>query len=190
MARSTAGVIHDRAQRVHMHIKAAGAVAPRVPVRSKADHFERDGAEQRQNTWQNRDLRPILPLEPTGLDGTHPQPPALPVDLHGSALGAAGSRPCASSRAGPAGKWADRLKTWAGVLPNRWELNDDTPGPQTTEGVLVFPQRARAVRACWALRASTRDANARAGCRFHNRTRKGNENGRYLDRAFSANTGS
>ena len=64
-----------------MHIKAAGAVAPRVPVRSKADHFERDGAEQRQNTWQNRDLRPILPLEPTGLDGTHPQPPAFPVDL-------------------------------------------------------------------------------------------------------------
>ena len=57
-----------------MHIKAAGAVAPRVPVRSKADHFERDGAEQRQNTWQNRDLRPILPLEPTGLDGTPPQP--------------------------------------------------------------------------------------------------------------------
>ena len=93
VARSTAGVIRDRAQRVHMHIKAAGAVAPRVPVRSKADHFERDGAEQRQNTWQNRDLRPILPLEPTGLDGTHPQPPALPVDLHGSALGA-GSRPC------------------------------------------------------------------------------------------------
>ena len=82
-----------------MHIKAAGAVAPRVPVRSKADHFERDGTEQRQNTWQNRDLRPIPPLEPTGLDGTHPQPLALPVNLHGSALGAAGSRPCASSRA-------------------------------------------------------------------------------------------
>ena len=62
VARSTAGIIHDRAQRVHMHINVAGAVAPRVPVRSKAGHFERDGAEQRQNTWQNRDLRPILPL--------------------------------------------------------------------------------------------------------------------------------
>ena len=85
-----------------MHIKAAGAVAPRVPVRSKADHFERDGAEQRQNTWQNRDLRPIPPLEPTGLDGTHPQPSALPVDLHGSALGA-GSRPCMCLQQGRAG---------------------------------------------------------------------------------------
>ena len=111
VARNTAEVIHNRAKRVAMHIKAGGAVAPRVPVRSKAGHFERDGAERRQNTWQNRGLRPILPLEATRLDGTHPQPPALPVDLHGSALGAAGSRPCASSRAGPAGKWAARLKT-------------------------------------------------------------------------------
>ena len=102
VASNTAGVIRDRAQRVHMHIKAAGAVAPCVPVRSKADHFERDGAEQRQNTWQNRDLRPILPLEPTGLDGTHPQPPAFPVDLHGSALGA-GSRPCMCLQQGRAG---------------------------------------------------------------------------------------
>ena len=94
-----------------MHINAAGAVAPLVPVRSKADHFERDGGEQRQNTWQNRDLRPIPPQESTRLDGTRPQAPALPVDLHGSARGAAGSRPCAPSRAGPAGKWAARLKT-------------------------------------------------------------------------------
>ena len=66
-----------------MHISATTTALPHVPVRSNAGRFERDGGLQCQNTWQNRDLRPILPLEPTGLDGTRPQPPTVPADLHG-----------------------------------------------------------------------------------------------------------
>ena len=88
-----------------MHISATATALHRVAVRSKASRFERDGGLQGQNTWQNRDLRPILPLEPTGLDGTRPQPPTVPADLHGGVTGAAGRRPCASSRGVLAGKW-------------------------------------------------------------------------------------
>ena len=85
-----------------MNISAVITALSGVAAGSKAGRFERDGGLQCQNTWQNRDLRPILPLEPTGLDGTHPQPPAFPVDLHGSALGA-GSRPCMCLQQGRAG---------------------------------------------------------------------------------------
>ena len=88
-----------------MHINATATALPGVAVRAKAGRFERDGGLQGQNTWQNRDLRPILPLEPTGLDGTRPQPPTVPADLHGGVTGAAGRRPCASSRGVLAGKW-------------------------------------------------------------------------------------
>ena len=49
-----------------MHINATATALPRVAVRSKAGRFEWDGGLQCQNAWQNRDLRPILPLKPTG----------------------------------------------------------------------------------------------------------------------------
>ena len=93
-----------------MHISAVITALPGVAVGSKADRFERDRALQCQNTWQNRDLRAILPLEPTGLDGPPSQPTALPADLHGGVTGAAGRRPCASTGGVLAGKWAGPLK--------------------------------------------------------------------------------
>ena len=94
-----------------MHISATTTALPGVAVRSKTGRFERDGGLQGQNAWQNRDLRPLLPVpEPTGLGGPPSQPRALPADVHCGVTGAAGRRPCASSRRLLAGKWADPLK--------------------------------------------------------------------------------
>ena len=78
--------------------KRTTTALPRVPVRSNAGRFERDGGLQCQNTWQNRDLRPLLPPDPTGLGGPRSQPRTLPADFHGGVTGAAGRRPCAFSR--------------------------------------------------------------------------------------------
>ena len=76
-----------------MHISTTATALPCVAVMSKASRFERDGGLQGQNAWQNRDLRPLLSLEPTGLGGPRSQPRTLPADLHGGVTGAAGRRP-------------------------------------------------------------------------------------------------
>ena len=64
------------------------------------------GSLQGPNRWQNRDLRAILPLEPTGLGGPPSQPTALPANPHGVVAGAAGRRPYASS-----------MRSWLGNGP-------------------------------------------------------------------------
>ena len=94
-----------------MHISGTATTPPRVAVGSKAGRFERDGGLQGQNAWQNRDLRPLLPPEPTGLDGPCSQPRTLPADFHGGVTGVAGRRPCASSRGVLVGKWTALVKT-------------------------------------------------------------------------------
>ena len=94
-----------------MHISGTATTPPRVAVRSKAGRFERDGGLQGQNAWQNRDLRPLLPPEPTGLGAPPSQPHTLPADLHGGVTGTADRRPCASSRGVLVGKWTASVKT-------------------------------------------------------------------------------
>ena len=80
-----------------VHISTAITALPGVLVRSKRGRFERNGPLQGPNRWQNRVLRTILPLEPTGLGGPPSQPTALPANPHGVVAGAAGRRPYASS---------------------------------------------------------------------------------------------
>ena len=93
-----------------MHINATATALPRVAVRSKAGRFEWDGGLQCQNAWQNRDLRPLLPPEPTGLGAPPSQPSTLAADLHGGVTGAADRGPCAFSRGVLVGKWAVAVK--------------------------------------------------------------------------------
>ena len=89
-----------------MHISTAITALPGVLVRSKSGRFERDGPLQGPNRWQNRVLRTILPLEPTGLGGPPSQPTALPASPHGVVAGAVGRRPYASS-----------MRSWLGNGP-------------------------------------------------------------------------
>ena len=105
-----------------MHISATATALPGVAVRSKAGRFERDGCLQCPNTWQNRDLRPLLPPGPTGLGGPRSQPRTLPADVHCGVTGAAGRRPCASSRGGWLVNGLPRSKH--ALLASGWSTKD------------------------------------------------------------------